>query len=591
MELEPEENPFRETEEGVMPDSDSSAPTDAAERVNADGSPLLDTQRSFTPDEITWIRQLCRENFYFFAKFVLEHPFENSWLQKHIHQPICEVLQDYEQNTRVTVVLPRSWLKSTLCSVYYPIWRAIRNPSIRCLIVQNSAPNAEKKLAAIRGQFESNPLLRLLFAELLPDSSCRWTTKDACLRRPMNHPESTFETGGTRSKLISRHYDLIIEDDTVSPDLDELTESNVVPMKDDIEQAIGFHRQMNGLLVDYALSQNLIVGTRWFERDLISWSQQNEPQYRRIERAVRERGGVPDPSGDITYPERFGESVLEGLERSWGSYLFSCLYLNRPLRSADMVFKKEWLQNWYTDAPRNLVTYTTVDPAGGAINSRTRKSSGDLDSNVVLTTGKDLRTGLLYVLEYSRFKGSPGDLIRSIFDHQARWGSLCVGIEGQQYQNSLDYFVREQMPRRNQFFMIEMLKSVRSKEVRIRALQPLFQNGLILLRTHHVELISELEAFPLGAHDDVADALSMVLQLLDLTSPPKETENLPPNDPLSLDYAIALLQDQRKTSPLDVVADLFAERDEITSCTSRSNLVHRFTELNGAFSCEDILAA
>src|SRR6185295_17248610 len=123
----------------------------------------------------------------------------------------------------------------TLCSIYYPIWRAIRDPGIRILIVQNTTTNAEKKLAAIRGQFDKNPLLRLLFVDLLPNASSTWTTKALCLQRPMDHPENTFESAGTKTGLTSRHYNLIIEDDTVSPDLDDFTATNVIPSKDDIE--------------------------------------------------------------------------------------------------------------------------------------------------------------------------------------------------------------------------------------------------------------------------------------------------------------------------------------------------------------------
>jgi predicted phage terminase large subunit-like protein len=510
------------------------------------GSPL-------TPDEIEWLRNQCRESFYFFAKFVLDFQFDESWLQVHIHKELCEALQDYTVNRRLCITLPRSWLKSTVCSIYYPIWRAIRDPNVRVLIVQNSAPNAEKKLQAIRGQFETNPLLRVLFPHLLPDSSCNWTTKSACLKRTINHPENTFETAGTRTKVISRHYDLIVEDDTVAPDLDELGDENVCPTKDDINQAIGWHRLAGGLLVDFKTSQLIIVGTRWFEKDLISWNGENEPTYKRIERAVRETDGKPDPDGQITYPERFDEQTLEELQHAFGPYLFSCLYLNRPLRSDDMVFKKDWFR-YYENVPRNVVCYTLVDPAGGS--SKKAKAKSNPDYNVVMTVAKDLDEGHLYVVEYDRFRGTPGQLINAIFRHQATHHSVTVGIEGVQYQNSLDYFVKEQMSKRNQWFAVEMLKSVKAKEVRIRALQPLFASGSILVRTHHTELLAELETFPLGAHDDCADALSMVLQLLDITPVAGKSTDSTDYALNSLEAAVQLLQDRNKPDPNNVVAEM-----------------------------------
>jgi predicted phage terminase large subunit-like protein len=162
--------------------------------------------------------------------------------------------------------------------------------------------------------------------------------------------------------------------------------------------------------------------------------------------------------------------------------------------------------------------------------------------------GKDVDEGHLYVLEYDRFRGTPGQLLNSIFRQQDKWKSITVGIEGVQYQKSLEYFAQEQMRRRNQFFHVEMLKSIKAKEIRIRALQPLFSSGTILLRPHHAELMAELEVFPLGAHDDVADALSMVLQLAELTSTKDRGSEIDPSeyDPLSLEATLHEMTKRRE---------------------------------------------
>lgn len=516
---------------------------------------------SLSDDEISWIKSLSKQNFYFFAKFVLDYPFETSWLQPHIHKPICDALQDWKTNTRICCVLPRSWLKSTVCSVYYPIWRGVCDPNVRVLIVQNTAPNAEKKLAAIRGQFETNALLRLLFPEVLPDASCVWATKAICLKRTLAHPESTVETAGTRSKTVSRHYDVIIEDDTVAPDFDELGENNLCPSKDDIDLAIGFHKLAYALLVDFSSSQQIIVGTRWFEKDLISWNASHEKSYLRIERACRETNGQSDRDGEVTYPERFPSEVLEDLEEAFGTYLFSCLYLNNPLSSTDMVFQKEWIKH-YDTVPRHLICYTLVDPAGGGLQPTAKKKArSDPDFNVVMTVGKDTKQGGLYVLEYDRFRGSPSQLISSIFRQQKRWSSLQVGIEGVQYQATLDHWVKEHMRRTNQFFHVVMLKAVRAKEIRIRALQPLFQAGAVFTRTHHTELHMELEAFPLGAHDDTIDALSMVLQLASLSDLRMKEEDSTELAPNSLEEALHDLDISRKADPNDVISEMLESRN------------------------------
>lgn len=402
-----------------------------------------------------------------------------------------------------------------------------------------------KKLSIIRGQWEGNPLLRALFPELLPSRSSTWTAEAACLTRTQSHPEATYEAAGTRTKVVSRHYNLIVEDDTVAPDLDELGEECLAPTKEDVEQAIGWHRLILPLMVNPQEDESLIVGTRWYDHDLIAHVKEKEPQYEVYERACRENSeGQPDPRGFVTYPERFGEAVLLELENGLGPYMFSCLYLNQPVRSEDMLFKPEWIQ-YYDTRPKSssLMVYTTVDPA----NDPELNRSKDTDYNVVMTTAKDLTKGHIYVLDYFRAKCNPGELASAVFDHVVKYRPVVVGYEDIAYQKSLDYWLKELMRQQQVYFVLEPIRGIsrRGKETRISALQPLFSSGTILLRNWMKELVSELLKFPLDRHDDLIDALSMQLQLWRLTHTQPEIHRELNSDPLSFDAAVDEIEARR----------------------------------------------
>ena len=89
--------------------------------------------------------------------------------------------------------------------------------------------------------------------------------------------------------------------------------------------------------------------------------------------------------------------------------------------------------------------------------------------------------------------------------------------------------------------------------MRIEGLQPLFANGVILIRPHMRELVSELLKFPLGAHDDLSDTLSMQLSLWRMTRGIKKTRDDPAGDPFSLDAACKELRSRtlgRHKSPI-----------------------------------------
>jgi predicted phage terminase large subunit-like protein len=493
------------------------------------------------------LRDLARRDFYFFAKGVLGF----DWMTSTVHLPLCRELE--KKPTELLVILPRGWLKTTVCSLAYPVWLAVQNPNVRCLLTQNTYRNACAKLKTLDGVFFKNPMFKLLFPDLVPTASCTWSEHSKCVPRNGAYAEATFEAAGTRTQMTSTHWDLIVEDDTVAPDLEDLTEMNVVPTKEDISQAIGWHSLVPPLLNDILKSQNFVVCTRWFEKDLASWIMANQRTFRVIQRAVRERDGVPDESGPAMYPERFGEEALAKILSRSGPYLFSCLYMNKPMASVDMAFKKDWFE-FYETVPGDLVTWTTVDLAGDPEISK----GTDGDYNVVVTCGRSLRQGIVYVLDYWRRRANPGEVVVEIFNQVKKFHPLKVWVESVAYQGTLQYWIRERQKVENVWFLVEGVPHRKgSKTQKISALQPFFMQHRIRIRRWMIELMSELEAFPIGAHDDIIDCLSMQIPLWDIAMMTDEAvdEERRAQDPLTLDHAIKELRGRAKstlgrTSPL-----------------------------------------
>ena len=502
---------------------------------------------ALTPAVIEQLRERALGSLYFFIKGVLGF----DWLVPHIHMPLCQLLED-PKNNRLRIVIPRGWLKTTICSIGYPLWRACRNHNIRCLLVQNTHTNAVAKNLSIKSvvEGEKDSLFKVIFPEIRPGYP--WKGESLCIERERSFPEATFEAAGTRTKVTSRHYDLIIEDDTVAPDLDDLSENVLIPTKADVEQAIGYHRLVTPLLTDQK-RQIIVVGTRWFERDLLSWISDMEPHYKSYERACRElSNGEGSECGDITYPERFDAETLKKLKIAVGPYSFSCLYLNKPIRSDDMMFLQDWIQ-FYDTEPQDLLTYTTVDPGGDP-----EETKGESDWSVVITAGKDIRTGKIYILDYWRQKANPGSLIQAIFDHVARWHPLKVGFESVAQAKTFLYFIKEKMRQDNRYFILEGLHpGIRSKPDRIRGLQPIFGALCVFMRPHMHELVNELLAFPYGAHDDLCDTLAMQLQMWAETTTTREVgEMSEEDDPFSLTDALNRIRGRDKM-PAGSVYDVY----------------------------------
>lgn len=505
--------------------------------------------------ELQELREVAEKDLFVFSKGVLGF----DWLNERIHIPLCELLENYKINRRLKLTMPRGWLKTTLASQSYPLWRAVKDPNLRFLLTQNTVTNAVAKNTVIKAHIDGNKILRQLWPEVLPTKSCTWRGDSLCLNRSKNWPESTFEAAGARTQVTSRHFDAIIEDDTVAPALSDLGENCLFPSPEDIDKAIGWHQLVPPLLVDLKESQNLVVGTRWFMRDLLSWIGDNEASFVSYTRACAEdESGNPLDyrlGGTITYPERFDKDILEELRASMGPYLFNCLYLNQPAHPEDMLFRQEWFQ-FYESCPEGLVCYTTVDPGGDPENTK-----GSPDPTVVITCGKSLITGIVYVIEVTTRQMNPGETLDEIFRHVRIYHPLCVGIEANAYQHTLKYWSKERSRQQDLWFTIKLLHHNKlSKPQRIQGLQAPVAAGRLRFRRHMMKLIGQLLSVRpggtnvSGGHDDMADALAMQLELW-VQTPSQDERTDRPVDPWSLEAAIEELHDRHKHAG-GLVADI-----------------------------------
>ena len=505
------------------------------------------------------IAEKGKKSLFFFTRAILG--FDK--VTKSIHRPICKALEDLEGGSRrMLLMLPRDWYKTTIASISYPIWRAVNNPEIRILLVQNTYTNACSKLAAVKQIFEKNELFKACYPEILPRKDNTWAKDSLCVNRKGSFPESTFEAAGTNTSVVSRHYDLIIEDDTVAPDFDNMTGAMMQPTRAQVEKAIGWHRLAHPLLIEPSESQILVVGTRWVEDDLLEWIMKNEPMYKVIQRAVREdENGNPSKTGKLTWEmtddgkPKFTDAVLKQLEHALGPYMFSTLYLNLPTAAGNMLFKPEWILYHSNPAATNMMVFTSVDLA-----SAKAESSSDPDYTVVMTCGLYPSKGLIYVLKYDRGRYNPGETIDIIFEHYRTYTFLSLILESIGYQRTLSYWLNQRMQKTGVFFPVNEITSyTQSKDARIRGLQPYFAASKIFITNDMPELENELIHFPYGKHDDLLDALSAQIPTwaesidVNVTHAPRQLNTL---EQVTASYLIQMIKDHQKGPVRNPLADL-----------------------------------
>ncbi len=124
-------------------------------------------------------------------------------------------------NSETLILAPRGHGKSTICTVAYSLWRLLRNPDTRILIVSNTAEQADALSGEIRLQTETNETLRTLFGDLR-DGAWR-AGRFTIAGRTRICKEASVTSTGVEGAIVSRHYEIIILDDVVDEENSQST--------------------------------------------------------------------------------------------------------------------------------------------------------------------------------------------------------------------------------------------------------------------------------------------------------------------------------------------------------------------------------
>ena len=456
-----------------------------------------------------------------------------------LHGEYCEFLQ--APGDRKQVTMARSFVKTWIGSIAFPQWAALPRieedefpypqawedkfwklgPNIRVLIASYVISNAEKMIGLIRKTYESNTALQILFPEVIPVNfnKTRWSNESACVNRDELFTESTFEAAGIGGASISRHYDLLIEDDLVYAKKDDLTGKELQPGQGDIDKAIGWHKLSHSLLVPGKHTRIFNIGTRWSRHDLVDYIWTNEPNYQVFKRGCVDLKELEEKEDwklcTPTWKECYDIPQLEKIHDAQGPWMFSTQYLLNAISPEECLFKKEWLQFYNADSevPETARVFTTVDLAEWTDPNR----KTDCEA-VVITCAWDHNHNM-WILHYDKGRFDPSKIIKLMGMHWEKFHPEAVGIESVYYQKAIAHFAREYMfEGKIPMMTIRQLKpeSGASKEVRIRALEPLASNLAIHCKPTHKEFIMEFGDYVPNSRlckKDTLDALAYQLQI------------------------------------------------------------------------------
>ena len=469
-----------------------------------------------------------KEDLFFFVKGILGY----DRLSPDLHGELCTFLEKTRSWPRRMTLMPRSHFKTTIVTIGQSMQDVARDPNIRILLVASSSTNAKRFLLEIQKHFQGNKMFRWLYPEIVPPelTKARWNAEELEVPRDVMFREPTIDTIGSKGAAASRHYNIIRGDDIIA----EKELQSQIEMEKTIEWASG----LESLLVSPIEDRIDFVGTRWRTDDVYAWLEKfygnNEKEVEIGPHAVRKgeliqyrREAMED--GKCVFPDMFDENFFNRMLRE-NPHRYAAQYANNPRAAGLTLVQPEWLRYYKLTGPENSViakpnesgVIETVridslqrilvyDPAVGESRRAARTA--------MLVLGKHRDGTDIFVLDTRIGSYTPDRAIDLLFELDEEWNLDLLSIEDVAFQAAIKFWLRQKAELEG--LPVPPIRpykpgSQKTKDERIKGLQPLFRAGQIWYQEGFTELIEETLEYTTIGRSPKRDALDAMAQLLQI---------------------------------------------------------------------------
>lgn len=440
-------------------------------------------------------RNLAKANFYIFLQEfwneVIPNPLIDNW---HIRY-ICDTLQHNPKERDVIINIPPGTSKSTICSVLYPVWLWVDNPSAKILTGSHTTALALEMSTKSRDVIRSDKFRRWFpHVQLKDDTDTKSNYKTTALGQ-------RYATA-VGSEITGFHADWIIIDDPVP----------AAPTENQLQRAnIWMWEKLATRKTDKQRTPTILIMQRVSEDDPTSKMLQKSSNHVHINLPAVLNDSVRPEEVKQFYSEnreldplRLTLDVLDGIKKQIGTQSYGTQFMQDPQPSDGGIVKSEWLYiqpEVYNGKPIHF----WIDPA----------YTDDKNNDPTGIIGTQYEDNVLTVVWAKQYWLEFPKLVKQLMldmDIQGRSNGSRVYIEPkasglsliQQLKNSTNLNVIKD----------ETLKSLKGdKDDRLKAVSPAIEAGRIRINkgAWTDELVTQLTQLK-PIHDDLRDCLVMAIQ-------------------------------------------------------------------------------
>lgn len=433
-----------------------------------------------------------------------------------------DILQETEHNKFVAIASPRESSKSTLIAFNKVAHSICFKKKRFILIVSNTHKKACGSLDSVKKEIKENEKIRTTFQiEVIKDAEgdSVFRHKDGFETRILC--KGAEQIGAVRGEKFGAYRpDLIIVDDVED---DEMVKNP--------ERRQSLRELYDEALVpagEKGLVEIIVIGTVLHDDSLLARlvSERYYPEYRKmIFKALR-----MDKTGELIslWKEKWSVQDLQKLEKE-KPVVFAKEYQNDPVSGSVQRFHLDDFRYWKIE---NL-NYVLFDAEGGVV-ARGKLSEckaaiacdlaweekKESDFAVIMPAFLTPQSDIL-VENYIWKQGlRPNEIEEILFSMEERLRSLTgtpvpIGFEKAMYEKVAKWLLLQTQRKRNHFLWLKDLVWDSDKITRIETrLQPRYAQKTIYHKQGMGDLEHQLLRFPSATHDDLADALQGLCQLL-----------------------------------------------------------------------------
>ena len=426
------------------------------------------------------------------------------------HKRIWEHL-DNPRARYLNLLAARGWAKTTLLRLFVAK-RVAYDISRTILYVGASEGHAVRSVSWLRGQIERNNLYQSAFSlSLKKKSETELHIHHGVSGRPITILGVGI-TGNIRGINFDDYRpDLIILDDI-------LTDENAATLE---------QREKITNLVFGALKESLAPYTEEPNAKLVHlFTPQHgedvgaialkDPQWTSEVFACWTPGTLflPVEEQISSWPDRYPTRTLREEKKSAMARNQSSIFARemecRIISPEASAFKRDWLQFYDEETrPKGAFTVIAVDPVPPPSDVQLAKNLHGKDFEAISVCAR--YGGKYYLLDYTQNKGhDPGWTIAKVFEFALRYRASQIVVEAVGYQRVLEFILRQEMARRQQYFPVMPYVDKRRKFNRIvSTLSGIASAHLLYCSPHHTDFIAQFSDYPNVSYDDLLDSIAI----------------------------------------------------------------------------------